>query len=271
MHLVVNVRQLMLGMWLAWVLYWLISAATAKPTRRRESLGSRLSHVLPLLLGVYLIVWPQLRRAVAIRPAAAGCGGTVLAGAGTGRRSGWASPCGRACTWAGTGAATVTQKQGHELVRSGPYAYVRHPIYTGLLARAARQRHRPGRAARLSGRAHRAAPPSGASCASRRASCASCSPASTSATWRGARAGALHKQLGDLHRVERGALEQLVAGDEQRDRAPARVADVLADAPHQDRVLPGGILRHRESSCAPGRRRASRPGPAAAARAPRPA
>jgi protein-S-isoprenylcysteine O-methyltransferase Ste14 len=31
--------------------------------------------------------------------------------------------------WSGT----VTVKQGHELVRSGPYAYVRHPIYTGLI------------------------------------------------------------------------------------------------------------------------------------------
>ena len=29
--------------------------------------------------------------------------------------------------------ATVTLKQDHELVTSGPYAFVRHPIYTGLL------------------------------------------------------------------------------------------------------------------------------------------
>jgi protein-S-isoprenylcysteine O-methyltransferase Ste14 len=31
--------------------------------------------------------------------------------------------------WSGT----VSIKQGHELIRSGPYAYVRHPIYTGLI------------------------------------------------------------------------------------------------------------------------------------------
>src|SRR5262249_25086174 len=29
--------------------------------------------------------------------------------------------------------ARVTRKVGHELIRSGPYAYVRHPIYSGLL------------------------------------------------------------------------------------------------------------------------------------------
>jgi protein-S-isoprenylcysteine O-methyltransferase Ste14 len=27
----------------------------------------------------------------------------------------------------------VTVKQDHELITSGPYAFVRHPIYTGLL------------------------------------------------------------------------------------------------------------------------------------------
>jgi protein-S-isoprenylcysteine O-methyltransferase Ste14 len=31
----------------------------------------------------------------------------------------------------------VTLKKDHELIRSGPYAFVRHPIYTGLLTAAA--------------------------------------------------------------------------------------------------------------------------------------
>jgi protein-S-isoprenylcysteine O-methyltransferase Ste14 len=34
---------------------------------------------------------------------------------------------------AGNWSGTVTLKKGHELVQSGPYALVRHPIYTGLL------------------------------------------------------------------------------------------------------------------------------------------
>ena len=34
---------------------------------------------------------------------------------------------------AGNWSATVTLKQDHELVRHGPYRWVRHPIYTGLL------------------------------------------------------------------------------------------------------------------------------------------
>jgi protein-S-isoprenylcysteine O-methyltransferase Ste14 len=125
-------RQLMLGLWLAWLLYWMISAFSAKTTRRRESLGSRLSHVVPLLIGVALIVWPRapwdwlalrllpggpLQYALGVVLLVPGLAFTVWARVHLGRN------------WSGM----VTLKQGHELIRSGPYAYVRHPIYTGLL------------------------------------------------------------------------------------------------------------------------------------------
>jgi len=36
-------------------------------------------------------------------------------------------------TLAGNWSNDVTFKQGHELIRTGPYRFVRHPIYTGLL------------------------------------------------------------------------------------------------------------------------------------------
>lgn len=36
-------------------------------------------------------------------------------------------------TLAGNWSSNVTFKQGHELVKAGPYRFVRHPIYTGLL------------------------------------------------------------------------------------------------------------------------------------------
>lgn len=36
-------------------------------------------------------------------------------------------------TLAGNWSSDVTFKQGHELIRRGPYRFVRHPIYTGLL------------------------------------------------------------------------------------------------------------------------------------------
>jgi len=36
-------------------------------------------------------------------------------------------------TLAGNWSSNVTFKQGHELIRRGPYRLVRHPIYTGIL------------------------------------------------------------------------------------------------------------------------------------------
>ena len=37
------------AMWLAWVVYWLVSARSAKVTARVESTQSRFMHLLPLL------------------------------------------------------------------------------------------------------------------------------------------------------------------------------------------------------------------------------
>jgi len=130
---VLRYRQLLNGLWLAWALYWIVSAYGTKQTRRRESLGSRLSHVLPLLAGTVLIAWPhpQLGRWLSrplLPPGPLRFGGALaLVGAGLAFTV-WARVC-LGGNWSGT----VTLKEGHELIRSGPYAWVRHPIYSGLL------------------------------------------------------------------------------------------------------------------------------------------
>src|SRR5215472_15611086 len=120
-------------LWSGWGLYWLLSAMRNKATQRRESPASRLAHLLPLALGGALIAWPQpLGRALGWRlwpPSLVAYGmGVALIIAGL-----------LFAIWArvhlgGNWSGTVTIKQGNELIRSGPYAYVRHPIYTGLLA-----------------------------------------------------------------------------------------------------------------------------------------
>jgi protein-S-isoprenylcysteine O-methyltransferase Ste14 len=128
-------RQIIAWLWIAWALYWIVSAISNKTTRRRESLGSRLSHVVPLTVGFVLLAWHDVPWAwlaarlwprsftaywLGVTLLAAGLGFTVWARVHLGRN------------WSGS----VTVKQDHELIRSGPYAYVRHPIYTGLLAAA---------------------------------------------------------------------------------------------------------------------------------------
>jgi protein-S-isoprenylcysteine O-methyltransferase Ste14 len=120
-------------MWIAWCLYWILSARDAKRTVRRESLASRASHVLPLVIGVLLVALPYVPSplfATRILPrtlATYGVGVTLvflgLAFAVWARRH-------IGSNWSGT----VTVKEDHVLICTGPYAWVRHPIYTGLLA-----------------------------------------------------------------------------------------------------------------------------------------
>jgi len=120
------------GMWLSWAVYWLWASRRAKPSERHEPIGSRLLHVLPLLLAVALLwsdrlpvaflnqrlfPWAPWEFWIAALITALGLLFTVWARIYLGRN------------WSGV----VTIKQGHELIDTGPYALVRHPIYTGLL------------------------------------------------------------------------------------------------------------------------------------------
>jgi protein-S-isoprenylcysteine O-methyltransferase Ste14 len=129
----IYLRYLVPGLWLAWLLYWRVSAVGVKAARRRESPASRAAHLLPLALaGILLWVNTIPYGGVLLlrflpRSYGAYWSGTALLALGLGF-SVWARVhIGR--NWS----ATVTVKEGHELIRSGPYALVRHPIYTGLL------------------------------------------------------------------------------------------------------------------------------------------
>ena len=125
-------QRVIVYLWSGWALYWLLSALNAKTTQRRESTVSRLAHVVPLLIGGTLIAWhtpswPWLAARLWPRSFTVYCVGVALITAGLAFAV-WARVhLGR--NWSGT----VTIKEGHELIRSGPYAYVRHPIYTGIL------------------------------------------------------------------------------------------------------------------------------------------
>lgn len=120
------------GLWMLWLAYWIVAARATNKTRRRESALSRLSHYAPLIaggafLGIPKILGPALEQRFHEPTFAWELLTTVLIVVGLGF-SAW----GRA--WLGPNwSAEVTVKHDHELVRSGPYALVRHPIYTGLL------------------------------------------------------------------------------------------------------------------------------------------
>lgn len=121
------------ALWLAWVIYWAVAAANVKSAQRREPLWSRSLHFIPMILAAALLTLPSIpeapllsRRFVADTDFAC-WGGCLLIAAGLGF-SVWARiHLGR--NWSGR----ISVKQDHELIQTGPYAIVRHPIYTGLL------------------------------------------------------------------------------------------------------------------------------------------
>jgi len=127
----VFLRELHPLLWLAWVVYWTVSARGIKPAARQETAGQRWMYSLPLMIAMVLFVRPQFVPPLA-HPAwghsyATYWIGTALLISGL-AFSIWARRVlGR--NWSGT----VTVKEDHELIESGPYRFVRHPIYTGLL------------------------------------------------------------------------------------------------------------------------------------------
>ena len=120
------------ALWLAWIVFWAATALDTKPTRWREPIGSQALHIIPLLFCVALLAQTRwLPPILLARVVPAGLSPEILGGlfvlAGLALTV-WARIClGR--NWSGT----VTVKQDHALVRTGPYALIRHPIYTGLL------------------------------------------------------------------------------------------------------------------------------------------
>ena len=127
-----DLRLILPILWLAWILYWWISARDVKTTRWREPLQSQLLHRTPLLIGALLFAMPRWApRFLKARFLPPGnlpwLVGTILVAAGLGF-SVWArGHLGR--NWS----AHVVVKEDHALVRTGPYRHLRHPIYSGLL------------------------------------------------------------------------------------------------------------------------------------------
>jgi protein-S-isoprenylcysteine O-methyltransferase Ste14 len=120
------------AMWVGYLAYWWGISTNVKETERQESLSSRLVRLVSMICAVALLWLPAVRPRLLderFLPLGAWCfwtGAAVTAGGML--FSVWARRyLGK--NWS----QAVTLKQGHELIQGGPYALVRHPIYTGLL------------------------------------------------------------------------------------------------------------------------------------------
>ena len=118
--------------WAIWALGWLAMAFFSKSTKRRESPGQRLQHLIPAMLGFFLIFRESFGAAWLTRTIFPD--NPVLMFVGVALTilgllfSVWARLA-LGSNWSGT----VTIKANHQLIRRGPYRFIRHPIYTGML------------------------------------------------------------------------------------------------------------------------------------------
>jgi protein-S-isoprenylcysteine O-methyltransferase Ste14 len=128
----ISAWQIELLPWYAFLVVWAVAALWAKSVKVAEPASARLLYTMVMGTGFFLLfsrradVWVLKQRFITDAPWV-GTAGIVLTFAGAALAI-WARII-LGENWS----AKVTRKVGHELVRSGPYRVVRHPIYSGLL------------------------------------------------------------------------------------------------------------------------------------------
>jgi protein-S-isoprenylcysteine O-methyltransferase Ste14 len=127
-------KLLIFASWLTFIAYWALLARSAKRSVRDKwwwprELGLRLAIFILLLLALHVLRAHHIRLRhylVNVNPIA-GFFGAALCSCGV-IFAVWARVC-----LGGNWGMPMTEKADPELVMSGPYAYVRHPIYAGII------------------------------------------------------------------------------------------------------------------------------------------
>jgi protein-S-isoprenylcysteine O-methyltransferase Ste14 len=116
------------ALWLVWLIAWL----RTKPTQERADFSSRLLYGIPVLLAFYLMFGDNIRLrwlAAPILPRSPFVDVVAVTVTGLGIAFAIWARFYIGQNWS----SAVSIKVGHQLIRTGPYAWVRHPIYSGLL------------------------------------------------------------------------------------------------------------------------------------------
>ncbi len=120
------------GLWIVLIVYWILSALGAKRNvgssrSWRWEIGFRLVMLALIVLALRFFRSTHLHFLIVNTSVLLGILGAALCALGVGSAI-WA----RAILGRNWG-LPMSQKESAELVRSGPYAYVRHPVYAGYL------------------------------------------------------------------------------------------------------------------------------------------
>lgn len=119
-------------LWIIFGVIWLVARLRTKATQERAPFVSRLRYGVPVVIGTFLmsvnnLALGHLLRRILPRSLTVDAMAIVLTAAGI-----------AFAVWArfylgGNWSSAVSVKVDHQLVCTGPYAWVRHPIYSGLL------------------------------------------------------------------------------------------------------------------------------------------
>jgi protein-S-isoprenylcysteine O-methyltransferase Ste14 len=127
-------HRIIAGLWLVFVAYWAVAAVGAKRNASRHLWGGGIGlRLIVVLLIATMLRSPSLREYLAETQRSAsrsdvlGWTGVALCVIGFGLAISARWYLGR--NWG----MPMSRKEQPELVKSGPYAYIRHPIYTGLI------------------------------------------------------------------------------------------------------------------------------------------
>lgn len=121
------------SLWIAWVASWIVASRWSSPVAAvRQTGGDQLIQGIFIWMGVFLLfahptLFAPLRFPLISATAWLAWSGVTLAVLGLALT--WWARVHLGRDWS----AAVTLKEDHRLVRSGPYAITRHPIYTGIL------------------------------------------------------------------------------------------------------------------------------------------
>lgn len=115
-----------LALWLTWAACWIVAARSAPRGASLERSASRFVHLGTALVSLALLVTKPLAVAIPGGPAVAVIGDVVT---GLGLAFAIWARVRLGENWSGR----VELKEGHRVIRTGPYGWVRHPIYAGIV------------------------------------------------------------------------------------------------------------------------------------------
>ena len=127
----ISPRAVFAVIWIGWIVSWMAAAFWSNRTEKLAVTWDTLLYRVCIVAGAILMTPWTARQLLAPRLWHVGYAGAYALAALTlaGILFAWWARIHLGRLWSGS----ITRKEGHRVVDTGPYALVRHPIYTGLI------------------------------------------------------------------------------------------------------------------------------------------